>query len=122
MITNAIQSLINPIVDSYASIIESDEFKQVACIHTEDVEEVLREKEKVYGYVYSVSLDVLAQSLIDIDNLSTALIAALSGIECTVEGTIIEETTLRSTTGPQWDDEAKTYINTLVFNFQTQNL
>ena len=122
MITTAVQSIVNPIVDAYLSIIQSDNSKSIACIHTEEVRSTLRDKQTIYGYDFVVTVDVIAASLDDQDTLSAAIVSALGDLSTTIDGTVIEETNFETSTGAIWNDEAKTYINTLVFNFQTKNL
>ena len=122
MITNAIQSIVNPIVDAYPSIIQTDNVKSIACIHTEELQQVLLDKQGIFGYIFLVTVDIIAASLDDLDTLSFAIINALSDLSTMIDSTSIEETSLQSSTGLTWNDEAKTYINTIIFNFQTKNL
>ena len=122
MISNVIQILLNPVIDAYQSIIQTDEYKSIACIHSEEVQDVLQDKQEVYGYVFNVTVDIIAPDLETIGSLSSTIIIVLSNLSQSIDSTTIEESELTSSLGPNWNDEAKTYINTLNFKFQTKNL
>ena len=123
MITDAIQSIIDPIESAYSPIVESDEAPVgTFLVHREEIQETLRDKEGIYGYIYSVIVIIVGTVLEEIDSAASTIIGSLDGLEGTYEQTVIEESNLVSSIGATWNDEEKSYTKQLMFSIQTQNL
>ena len=123
MITDAIQSVLTPIVNAYSPIIESDVLPAgVFAVHHEDVIETLRDKEGIYGFVYSVLVTVVGDSQELMDPIIDTIILTFEIIkDLSITGTLIDDVELKTTLGITWNDEKKKYYDELTFLFTTQN-
>jgi hypothetical protein len=123
MMTDAIQSILSTIVNSYAVIVESDDIPSgTFAVHQEDLSASLRDKEGVFGYIYNVAITVVSESPDDIDTKIAAIITAMIAASGTVSSTTIEEVLFSSSEGKAWDDEKKRYYDLITFSVETKNL
>lgn len=122
MITDAIQSVLNNIVDSYSPIVDSDSMPAGAfAVHTEEVTDVLRDKEGIYGFEYAVNITIVADSQAVIDPLTLDITEAMEQLTGEISGTTIEQSQFKSSMGATWDDDKKKYYDQLTFTVQTLN-
>ncbi|MEI7524548.1 MAG: hypothetical protein WCJ95_09475 [Mariniphaga sp.] len=122
MITDAIQSILEPHVNSYSPIVESDIFPEgVFVIHQEDIIETLRDKSEIYAMIYNVAVIIIGDSQEDIDPVIDTVITEILTCEGEILGTIIEDIELKGTQGTTWDDEKKKYYDKITFTVQTKN-
>lgn len=123
MITDAIQTILSPLVNSFSPIVESDNIPNgLFCVHNESVTETLRDKLCIYGKIHDLSITLIADSVTEIDDVVAEITATLEAAKGEIENTQIDEIILKSTTGVIWDDEKKKYYNTINFSVETQNL
>jgi len=122
MITEAIQLIIDAVVDSFSPIINSDKLDPgVLAVHQEEITQTLRDKKGIYGYEYTVTLTVIGDTQEEIDPIVEQITDLLESAEGDVSGTIFEEVNFQSSLGVTWDDEKKKYYDQLTFLIQTKN-
>ena len=122
MITEAIQSILEPHVNSYSPIVESDILPDgVFLIHQENIIDTLRDKTEIYAMVYNVAVIIIGDSQEDIDPIIDTVITEILTCEGEILGTIIEDIELKGTQGTTWDDEKKKYYDKITFTVQTKN-
>ena len=122
MITDAIQSLLSPLVNAYSPIIESDILPTgVFGVHHEDIVETFRDKEGIYGFNYNVIITIVGDTQEEIDPITDEIITAFEATNSEISGTLIDEVELKSSIGITWNDEKKKYYDELTFLFTTQN-
>lgn len=123
MITNAIQSILSPLINSFSPVVESDKIPDgLFCVHNESITDHLRDKEGEYGRIYDLSITLVGDSIAEIDDMVDEITDTLEATEGTIENALIDEIILKSTMGTTWDDEKKKYYNTINFSVETQNL
>lgn len=122
MITDAIQSILDPLVNSYSPIIESDNLPEgVFAVHQEFILDTLKDKEEIYGFIYDVAVTVVSDSQEELDLAINTLTEEIIEAQGDISGTIFEEVELKSTQGVTWDDEKKKYYDKITFTVQTKN-
>lgn len=122
MITDVVQSIINPIVNAFSPIVESDILPTgVFAVHQEDIIETFRDKSGIYGYLYNVSIIVVAEDQEALDPITGQVIDALCAMYGLITGTVVDEVLFQSTNGVAWDDEKKKYYDQITFTIQTKN-
>jgi hypothetical protein len=122
MITDAIQSILEPIVNSFSPIINSDKAPRgISVVHSEEFDGELRDKEGVYGYEYNLTVTVIGDSQDDVDPMVDQVIDALEESIGEFAGITIEEVITQSSKGVAWDDDKKKYFDEVIFYVQTKN-
>ncbi len=122
MITDAIQTILSPLVNSFSPIVETDVIPTgIFAVHQEDVADMLRDKEGIYGFIYNVQVTVIGESQEDMEPVIDDIITAFETVTGITNGTIIEESQLNSSQGITWDDEKKKYYDKINFLVQTKN-
>lgn len=122
MITDAIQTILEDLVNSFSPIVESDIIPNgIFAVHQEDIAETFRDKEGIYGFIYNVQVSIIGDSQETMDPIIEDIINEIEATTGEVNGTVIEESELNTSQGILWDDEKKKYYDKLNFLVQTKN-
>jgi len=122
MITDAIQLILNAVVNSFSPVVDTDAFPEgVFAVHQEEITDTLRDKKGIYGFEYSVSITVVADTQEEIDPVTEQITDLLEEANGDVAGTVFEEVNFTSSLGVTFDEEKKKFYDQLTFLIQTKN-
>ncbi len=119
MISAKIQSMLQQICDSYGIVVNSDDLPVTPfCVHDEKLNTTLRTKEGVYAYEYDLGILIVGDSDAMLNPVVASVISALEGFS----DSIIDNASLESSTGLQYDIDNHKFHNQLNFKVVTFNL
>ena len=122
MITDAIQLILNAVVNSFSPVVDTDNFPSgVFAVHQEEIADTLRDKEGIYGFEYSVIINVIADTQEEIDPITEQIANLLEEASGDIAGTIFEEVNFVSSLGVTFDEEKQKFYDQITFSITTKN-
>ena len=122
MITEAIQLIIDAVVNSFSPVVDTDNSpKGVFAVHQEDIAQTLRDKKGIYGFEYNVVIHVTADTQEEIDPVTVQITNLLEEASGDISGTVFEGVNFISSLGVTFDEEKKKFYDQLTFLIQTKN-
>lgn len=118
MIDQAIQFVLNPILDAYSPIVDSDTFpSEPFLVHQTAVTDKKRDKGGIYAIEYALVVALICNEVSLIDSLGPTVVNAIEEMEGdTVQLVVIEESRHESTGIIQFDNEKQKFIQEIKFS------